>query len=166
MKSCPYSLESVWLSVISFDEQAKQLMPLTELVEFEIPDIQIARSESKNLGAGLRLALQCMKKETQERTFDHRGDYCPNIFIFTNGTPTDSWLDEAKAIKDSTRRKQRVRGKGLEFVVCTEASDPGVFKGITEVIIHPKQCDAQVLLKMRTSLDDELEPNPNSLPLE
>jgi uncharacterized protein YegL len=121
----------------------------------------------ENLRIGLCLALQCMKKETQEITFDHRRDSCPNIFIFTNDPPANSWFDEAKAIKDNTRRKKPVRGKGLEFVVCPEASDPEFFKGVTECTLHPKKCrDTQWLLKMYTSLDDELEPNPSSLPLE
>lgn len=82
---------------------------------------------TENLRVVLHLALQCMKKETQESTFDHRRDFCPNIFIFTNEPPADSWFNEAKAIKDSTRKNQRVRCKGLEFVVCPKASDAGFF---------------------------------------
>ncbi|MBV32273.1 MAG: hypothetical protein CMK36_02380 [Porticoccaceae bacterium] len=81
-----------------------------------------------------------MKKETQESTFDHRRDSCPNIFIFANETQVDSWFNEAKAIKDSTRKNQRVRGKGLEFEVCPKASDTGFFRGVTECILHPKKC--------------------------
>ena len=44
----------------------------------------------ENLEEELRLALQCMNRETQKGTIDHKRDYCSNILTFTNGTPADS----------------------------------------------------------------------------
>lgn len=34
-----YALESVYLSVITFGGEAKQIVPLTEVAQFEIPEI-------------------------------------------------------------------------------------------------------------------------------
>ena len=40
LRTDPYALETVHLSVITFSQQATQTVPLTELVQFQVPDIQ------------------------------------------------------------------------------------------------------------------------------
>ena len=39
LRQDPYALETAWLSVITFDSDARQLVPLTELGEFQTPAI-------------------------------------------------------------------------------------------------------------------------------
>ena len=40
LRQDPYALETAYLSVITFDSQAKQVTPLTELMNFQIPNIE------------------------------------------------------------------------------------------------------------------------------
>ena len=39
LRQDPQALESAYLSVITFDSSAKQLVPLTDLASFQMPDI-------------------------------------------------------------------------------------------------------------------------------
>ncbi|MDR9778019.1 VWA domain-containing protein, partial [Rhizobium hidalgonense] len=39
LRQDPYALETAYLSIISFDTTAKQLVPLTELAAFQAPEI-------------------------------------------------------------------------------------------------------------------------------
>ena len=40
LRQDPYALETAYLSVIAFNSEARQLTPLTELMSFQVPDIQ------------------------------------------------------------------------------------------------------------------------------
>ena len=53
LRQDPYALETAYLSVITFDSTAKQIVPLTELVSFQMPDI--VATGITELGAGLSL---------------------------------------------------------------------------------------------------------------
>ena len=49
----PYALETAYLSVITFDSSANQLVPLTELASFQVPLFQATGTTA--LGAALSL---------------------------------------------------------------------------------------------------------------
>ena len=40
LRQDPYALETAYLSVITFNSSAQQIIPLTELMNFQVPDIQ------------------------------------------------------------------------------------------------------------------------------
>ncbi|MEF8720500.1 MAG: VWA domain-containing protein, partial [Candidatus Accumulibacter necessarius] len=51
LRQDPYALETAFLSIITFDSAAKQVVPLTELATFQTPPI--SASGSTELGAAL-----------------------------------------------------------------------------------------------------------------
>jgi uncharacterized protein YegL len=53
LRQDPYALETAYLSVITFDSKAKQVVPLTELTAFQMPSIQATGLTS--LGDALKL---------------------------------------------------------------------------------------------------------------
>lgn len=40
LRQDPHALETAYLSVITFDDKAQQVVPLTELADFQVPSIE------------------------------------------------------------------------------------------------------------------------------
>ena len=55
LQSDPMALETAWLSVITFDSDARQIKPLTELGDFQAPNLRTNGMTS--LGAALKLLI-------------------------------------------------------------------------------------------------------------
>jgi len=132
----PYALETACLSVITFDSQARQVVPLTELSSFQVPVISAAGSTE--LGAALTLLAETIDKEVGKTTAEVKGDWKPLIFIMTDGVPTDDWqrgLNNLKKIKT-----------GL-IIACAagHGADTSVLKQITEVVVQLDNADQNTI---------------------
>ncbi|MCX4374877.1 MAG: VWA domain-containing protein [Lachnospiraceae bacterium] len=88
LKGDPQAVETAYLSVITFDSHARQLVPLTELMKFSEPEF--SASGATALGEALLVMLDCIKKEVRKNTDVHKGDWRPFVFILTDGSPTDT----------------------------------------------------------------------------
>jgi uncharacterized protein YegL len=93
----PQALETAWLSVITFGDDARQTCPLTELLAFEIPQVRLGGGAA--LGAGLRLLEQCLDREVRKATPTQKGDWKPLVILLTNGQPSDEWKPAAERIR-------------------------------------------------------------------
>lgn len=85
----PYALETVYLSIITFDSKVKQILPLTALENVQVPDIQVPESGATFMGAALDLMCQCYDKEVNMGSREQKGDWMPLLFVMTDGKPTD-----------------------------------------------------------------------------
>ena len=92
LRQNPYALETVWLSVITFDSNVKQLIPLTGLENFSLPRIDVPQSGATFLGKALELLCTCCSRELLKNTKDSKGDWMPLLFIMTDGNPSDIGL--------------------------------------------------------------------------
>ncbi|MDR2643550.1 MAG: VWA domain-containing protein [Planctomycetaceae bacterium] len=88
----PYALETVHLSIITFDREAKILVPLTELDGFSLPNIEPPETSPTNLGEALELLIAQYNKEVIKTTSDQKGDWLPFAVIMTDGSPSDTKL--------------------------------------------------------------------------
>jgi uncharacterized protein YegL len=84
----PHALESVYLSLITFDSNVKELTPLTSL-EHQIDDIQLPRSGATHLGEALAFVADKVRSNVIKSTGDIKGDFRPMLFIITDGSPSD-----------------------------------------------------------------------------
>lgn len=136
LRQDPYALETACLSVITFDSQARQVVPLTELSSFQVPVISAAGSTE--LGAALTFLAETIDKEVGKTTAEVKGDWKPLIFIMTDGVPTDDWqrgLNNLKKIKT-----------GL-IIACAagHGADTSVLKQITEVVVQLDNADQNTI---------------------
>ncbi|MEL7336848.1 MAG: VWA domain-containing protein, partial [Planctomycetota bacterium] len=90
LRQDPAALEATHISIISFDREAKVLMPLTSLETFQLPEIEVPQSGPTNMGEALELLLDRMKTEIVKSTEDTKGDWRPLLFLMTDGSPSDS----------------------------------------------------------------------------
>ena len=87
LRTDPYALETVFVSVIAFAGKARTLQPLTELYKFYPPVFPVGGGTS--LGAALNFLMDDIDKSVVKTTLEQKGDWKPIIFLFTDGTPTD-----------------------------------------------------------------------------
>lgn len=88
LRQDPYALETAWLSVIEFSEEARVLVPLTELGSFRPPALSVGGRTA--MGEALSLVASRMDQEVIHAKPDRRGDWKPMVFLMTDGVPTDS----------------------------------------------------------------------------
>ena len=136
LKSDPQALETVFLSVITFDSTARQVNPLTELMLVKEPDFQATGTTA--LGAALKLLSECIDREVRQTTADQKGDWKPLIFLMTDGAPTDKWEDAADAIKAK---------KPGNFIACAAGAgaDEAVLKRITDIVVKLNDLQPEAL---------------------
>jgi uncharacterized protein YegL len=89
LRQDPFALESVYISIITFDRDVKQIMPLTELESLQLPEIVTPESGPTHLGAALEILCQKVDAEVQLSTPEKKGDWMPLLFIMTDGKPSD-----------------------------------------------------------------------------
>jgi uncharacterized protein YegL len=89
LRQDPFALESVYISIITFDREVKQILPLTELENLQLPEIVTPDSGPTHLGAALEVLCQKVDTEVQLSTPEKKGDWMPLLFIMTDGKPSD-----------------------------------------------------------------------------
>lgn len=94
LRQDPHALESVHLSILSFDAKARVLCPLTSLEDFQQPLIECPQSGPTMTGAALELLCDCVDREVKRNTVDSKGDWRPIAFLMTDGSPSDTALYE------------------------------------------------------------------------
>ncbi|MDR3266401.1 MAG: VWA domain-containing protein [Tannerella sp.] len=136
LRQDPYALETAFLSVITFDSSAKQIVPLTELSMFQMPDIHASGTTS--LGEALSLLANKIDTEVTRTTAEVKGDWKPLVFLMTDGSPTDNWQ---KGLAEFQKRKTGV------VVACAagQAADTKVLKQITEVVVQLDTADSATI---------------------
>jgi uncharacterized protein YegL len=136
----PHALETVWLSVITFDARAQIAVPLTELSDFTIPTINIKPGTA--LGSALRLLTERIKRDVQKTTAETKGDYRPIVFLLTDGQPTDTWEDAADMLKLVKPKLANIYAIG-----CGNDVDFGVLTQITDIAYHIKNVSSEMIAK-------------------
>lgn len=92
LRQDPFALESVNLSIITFDREVKQILPLTPLDELQLPEITTPESGPTHTGQALKLLCEKVDEEVRLSTPDRKGDWMPLLFLMTDGKPSDSQL--------------------------------------------------------------------------
>jgi uncharacterized protein YegL len=124
----PLALETAYLSVITFESVAKQIVPLTDLISFQEPQINAGGATS--LGAALKLLSEKINIEVKKGTSDQKGDWKPLVFLMTDGMPTDSWQSGVDKLKQCK----------ATVVACAAGfdADTNILKQITENVVELK----------------------------
>lgn len=128
LRGDPQALETAYLSVITFDSTARQIMPLTELMQFKEPELNASGATA--LGGALKVLMDCVKSEVRKSTDTQKGDWRPLVFILTDGSPTD--------IESFNQAAQELKSvKVANIIACAAGSnaDTSYLKQITESVL-------------------------------
>ena len=88
LRQNPQAIETAYISIITFDSTAQQVIPLTDLASFQM--IPLRATGVTALGDALKLTAQCIDREVVKTTMERKGDWKPIVFIMTDGVPTDN----------------------------------------------------------------------------
>lgn len=93
LKVDPEMIECAYLSILSFDRDVKEVLPLTELYLLEeVPVLVTPESGATHMGKALEVLIEKVKKEVRKNTAGSNGDYKPLLFVITDGKPSDIGL--------------------------------------------------------------------------
>lgn len=136
LRQDPYALETAYLSIITFDSNAKQVTPLTELSAFQQPNIDAGGCTA--LGEALTLLATKIDTEVTTTTTEVKGDWKPLVFIMTDGAPTDN-IDQG--IAELKKRKVGM------IVACAagQDADTDTLKKITECVVQLDTADSATI---------------------
>ena len=134
LRTDPYALETVFVSVVAFAGKAKSLSPLTELYKFYPPKFPIGGGTS--LGNALNFLMDDIDKSVQKTTIEMKGDWKPIIFLFTDGTPTDNPLFAIERWQ-----KDYNRSCNLVCIALGENADTNILGKLTENVLRLKDTD-------------------------
>ena len=90
------------ISIITYDKDVKQLIPLTELENLRLPEIECPDSGPTHTGAALNMLCDCYDKEVNMGSREQKGDWMPLLFVLTDGKPSDLMVYE-----DAIRKVQK-----------------------------------------------------------
>jgi uncharacterized protein YegL len=129
----PQALETAYLSIITFSDKVTQVVPLTEVASFQLPNI--TASGGTSLGQALLTVAETAKKEVVKNTSTEKGDWKPLVFLMTDGQPTDNVEKGLQAFKE---------GKWGIVVACAAGSraDTSLLSRITENVVVLDTCDS------------------------
>lgn len=141
LRQNPQAIETAFISIITFDSSAKQIMPLTDLASFQMVDIRATGTTA--LGEALTLVSQCIDREVAKTTMEQKGDWKPIVFIMTDGVPTDDWQ---KGLQNFNLCKKAFT------VACAAGSgaDTKILQQITENVVSLDTADSQSIGKFFT----------------
>jgi uncharacterized protein YegL len=140
LRQDPQALDSLWLSIITFDRDVKEIAPLTELASFQLPEISCPQSGPTHTGRALEMVYQKVQADVIKGSATQKGDWKPLLFIFTDGKPNDL----------SLYRDMVPKIKALNFgaIVCCAAgnmADDSLLKELTNDVVHLDNADSATL---------------------
>ncbi|MBK5720881.1 VWA domain-containing protein [Dysgonomonas sp. Marseille-P4677] len=136
LRTDPYALETVYISIIVFAGKAKEIVHLTELYNFYPPKIPIGGGTS--IGTALNFLMDNLDRSIKKTTLDEKGDWKPIIFLFTDGNPTDRY----EYSFDRWNNKYR-NSTNLVAVTLGQGTDTNILKRITDNVLQLKNTDSE-----------------------
>lgn len=140
LRSDAQALDSLWISIVTYDREVKEIAPLTELVSFQLPEITCPQSGPTNTGAGLEYIIKQVKKDVIKGSPTQKGDWKPLLFVFTDGKPSDLQLYREKITE--------IKNSNFGAVVGCAAgpkADELILKELTDNVVHLDSADSQTL---------------------
>lgn len=113
LRSDPFALESVHLSIITFDRDVHCLVPLTSIENFQLPEITVPDSGPTHTGQALKTLCERLDQEIIKNSTNCKGDYKPLLFLMTDGKPSDSQL--------YTEMTKEIKKRNFAAIICCAA---------------------------------------------
>lgn len=127
-----HALDSIYLSIVTFDSLIKEVLPLTPLRLIVLPEIVCPESGATFLGEGLLKICQKVDNE-----LNRAADAQPLLFVMTDGKPSDT-LAYSEVLPEV---KQRAFAK---IIACAAGhkADATALKRLTDTVVSLDTMDS------------------------
>lgn len=150
--------ETLWISIITFDREVNEIIPLTELPSFQLPEIHCPPSGPTNTGKALELLYQRVSSDVIKGSPTQKGDWRPLLFLFTDGKPSDLLLYSEMVPK--------IRSLNFAAIVACSAGKSGdnaKLKELTDTVVHLDTADSSTLKQFFKWVSDTIEQGNKSM---
>ncbi|MBA3664185.1 MAG: VWA domain-containing protein [Bacteroidetes bacterium] len=158
LRSDAQALDSLWLSIITFDRDVKEIVSLTELVNFQLPEITCPQSGPTNMGAALELLCAKVSVEVRKGNENQKGDWKPLLFLMTDGSPSD--------IGKFREMLPIVKRQNFGAIVACAAGPKAkneFLKELTDTVVHLDTADSSTLKSFFKWVSDTIEKGNKSM---
>jgi len=152
LRSDPQALDSLWISIITFDREVRELVPLTELVNFQLPEVTCPQSGPTHTGMGLEMLYQKVTAEVRKSSATQKGDWRPLFFLFTDGKPSDIQL-----YRSMIPKIQSVNFGAIVACAAGHLADDTLLKELTPNVVHLDTADSNTLKQFFKWVSDTIE---------
>jgi len=152
LRSDPMALDTVWLSIITFDRIALELIPLTEIASFQLPEITCPQSGPRHTGRALELLYENAKRDITKGSENQKGDWKPLLFIFTKGAPNDK--------VDFNNSFPNIKSLNFGAIISCAAGyikDEELLKQLSDNVVHLDTADSHTIKQFFKWVSDTIE---------
>jgi|GEM_PF-2560813 len=148
----PTAAESAWISIITFNSSARQVVPLTPLAKYRAPTLAV--SDGRTLGSALQILCDALERELTpaDASVGQKGDWRPIVFLLTCGPPTDEWESPAATLKSKF-------APTIIAIACGDGADLSCLTPITTTVLHMNSMSPNGFSRA-LKWDDALIPHP------
>ena len=158
LRSDAQASETLWISIITFDRDVKEITPLTDLQSFILPEITCPQSGPTFTGKALEFLCDKVDNDIRKGTPEQKGDWRPLLFVFTDGKPSDVQLYKEMIPK--------IKGKNFGTIVGCAAgvrADERQLKELADSVVHVETADSNTLKQFFMWVSDTIEQGNKSL---
>ncbi|PXX42488.1 VWA domain-containing protein [Undibacterium pigrum] len=137
LRQNPFALESVYLSIITFDGKVTEILPMTALEDVRIPEIVCPESGPTFLGEALHFICDKAAVEVRKSTQETKGDWRPLLFIMTDGKPSDTLQ-----FNESIPRVKQANFGTIIACAAGPKSVPDQLKALTDTVVSLDTMDS------------------------
>lgn len=158
LRSDAQASETLWISIITFDREVKQVVPLTDLESFQLPEIVCPQSGPTFTGKALEFLYEQVIQDIRKGTSEQKGDWKPLLFLFTDGKPSDVQL-----YKETVPKIKSVNFGTIVGCAAGHLADDEKLKELTDNVVHLQTADSNTLKQFFLWVSDTIEQGNKSL---
>ena len=136
----PYAIETAFVSLIEYNTEPRQVVPLTEVTGFNPPALEAGGWSA--MGSALRLLDQRLDEEILVNTDQHKGDYKTQIFLMSDGRPTDAW----KMVLKTLRKRHAITLGSIIAFGCGPKADLEILSQVADVVLSTAQVTPEIIV--------------------
>ena len=158
LRSDAQASETLWISVIIFDREVKEIVSLTELPSFQLPEIICPPSGPTFTGKALEMLYDKVNREIRKGTPTQKGDWRSLLFLFTDGKPSDPML-----YKEMLPKIKSLNFGAIVACAAGNLADDSKLKELTDTVVHLATADSTTLKQFFKWVSDTIEQGNKSM---
>ncbi|WP_316807152.1 vWA domain-containing protein [Pedobacter agri] len=134
------ALDSLWISMITFDREVNEIVSLTELASFQLPEITCPQSGPTHTGQALHMLYEKVQNDVIKGNAHQKGDWKPLLFLFTDGKPSD-----LQFYREMIPKIQSLNFGAIVGCAAGHSANDALLKELTPDVVHLDTADSTTL---------------------
>jgi len=158
LRSDAQAADTLYVNIITFDKEIKEIVPLTDLPSLQVPEIVCPQSGPTFTGKALEVLCQKVKTEIRKGTSTQKGDWRPLLFIFTDGKPSDIQL-----YNDIIPQVKSLNFGIIVGCAAGNKADSSKLQTLCDEVVNLETTDSATLMKFFKWVSDVIEQGNKSM---